>query len=126
MEKNIDHDKEGKLLRILEEKSCGLMSIDRIYRTIHYNVRYVISYKQDPYVEITLRYKNSGMDLLKNLGANFSKKSCNEPLFYIDGNYYYWEDVLEIQKENPNKQIIKVILNTYEQLEYLLSNDETL
>lgn len=126
MERSIDHDEARKIVQMLKKKSCGLSSVEYTYRTNYFNVRYVNSYGQHPYLEITLRYKNDGMNIIRDLGSTFTENSLNEPLFYIDNNYCYWDDVLEIQKKKPDKQISKIRLNTYEQLEYLLSKDETL
>lgn len=120
----IGHDEDGKLVKMLEEKSCGLMSIERTYRTINYNVRYVDSYSKEPFIEVTPRY-TCGIDknIIENLAVKFNEDNY-PPLFYIDGSYCYFEMFLKKKKKNPNMQILKIILTTYEQLKYLLSMDK--
>ena len=125
MERDINHDENGKLIQMIKEKSFGVKEIVYIYRTLHYDIRYINSYSSPSYVEIIPRYKDniSFMDTLTSeLASKFDEDSShNPPLFYIDECYCYWNEVLEIKKQNPNKPIEKIMLNTFEQVEYVLS-----
>lgn len=121
MGKNIDHDEE-KILKLLEDETRGRMSAEYTYRTVHYNICYINTYSGNPHIVITPRYQNDPKNsIVKELGEKFNEDDA--PLFYIAGCFEYWEDVLKIQKEHPNKQIEKIRLNSYEQLEYVLEFD---